>query len=333
MADQRAAILQLWESGNSKRAIARLLECHRSSVQRVIQRHEANEAPGHSTGRPRSARTQNLTRRVTRKIRRNPERQIRKLGRDHEVGATTMHRLVRVDLGLKSLKKTTVPLQTEQAKQRRLLRSGTLLRAIDEHDEVVYTDEKKFCISQKWNHQNDRILAPSQKDVPAELRQVARQKNAASVMVWAGVSANWKSELVFIPQGLKINAAAYQQHILNGPVLRAARGEFHGRNWLFTQDGAPCHTAGTTRRWFVDNDVPLLADWPPNSPDLNPMDFYVWNELETAACSQQHPTINSLKKALVRAWEAIPQVTIAKACRSVHKRIRQVIAADGLNVG
>jgi hypothetical protein len=264
-------------------------------------------------------------------VRRNPERSIRKLAKEHRVGVSTMHRLVKGDLGLKSLKKTTAPLLMPQTKQRRLAHAQSLLRTVEYYgDNVVYSDEKQFTISQKHNRQNDRILAPSKKDVPEGCGKVARQKKAASVMVWVAVSANWKSDLVFL-EG-KVNAETYQRCVLNGHVLAAARGHFRNTRWTFTQDGAPAHTARSTRQWFQDNNVPCVVNWPPSSPDLNPLDFSLWNELEAKACSQHHATVNSLKEALVKAWQDIKQATIAKTCRAVPKRIRQVIQAEGEHI-
>lgn len=298
-------------------------------MQRVIKGNE--QGTESSAGRPRSARTRQLVGQIKRLVSRNPERSIRKMGTDHKVSVTTMHRLVKVDLGLKSLKKTEAPLLTEQAKQRRLVRGQALLRILEDlGDNVAYSDEKKFVISQKHNRQNDRVLAASKKDIPAGLAEVPRQKQAASVMVWAGVSATWKSDLVFLDS--KVNAAVYQRCVLSGPVLKAARGHFKNKQWIFTQDGAPAHTARTTRQWFLDNNVPYLANWPPSSPDLNPMDFSLWNALETAACSRPHLTVKSLKEALLKAWKELPQATIAKACRAVPKRIRQVEAANGEHI-
>ena len=334
---QRSAILQLWSQSKSKHEIAETLDCDRHTVIRVIQQHEdagnADE-PGSSTGRPRTARTATLVSAIRQKVRRNPERQIRKLSRDHSVGVTTMHRLVKEDLGLKSLKKTEVPMLTRAAKQRRLDRAATLLHTIEATgtDNVVYSDEKQFCISQQLNRQNDRVLAPSRNDIPAGVAAVERQKSAASVMVWAAVSAGWKSELVFLPQGTKITAAIYQEHVLNGPVLNAARNQFRRQKWIFTQDGAPSHTAQSSRRWFQDNKVPLLENWPPSSPELNPMDFYVWDALQRAASSKPHSSVSSLKAALQAAWEGIPQATIAKACRKVPRLAQQVIDAKGEHI-
>uniref|UniRef100_A0A914D8I8 Uncharacterized protein n=1 Tax=Acrobeloides nanus TaxID=290746 RepID=A0A914D8I8_9BILA len=48
-----------------------------------------------------------------------------------------------------------------------------------------------------------------------------------------------------------------------------------------------------------------IGEWPPNSPDLNPLDYAVWSILEEKACQKPHPNVESLKKALKKAWKEI----------------------------
>ena len=52
---------------------------------------------------------------------------------------------------------------------------------------------------------------------------------------------------------------------------------FNNGEFLFQQDGAPTHTASSTQEW-LKNEIPGCLsneEWPPSSPDLNPMDFSI----------------------------------------------------------
>ena len=71
------------------------------------------------------------------------------------------------------------------------------------------------------------------------------------------------------------------------------------------------------------------GEWPPNSPDLNVMDYSIWSILEAEACSKPHQSIEALKKSLVKAWNAIPQDIIDKAVDDFPKRLKKCIEAGG----
>jgi transposase len=44
-----------------------------------------------------------------------------------------------------------------------------------------------------------------------------------------------------------------------------------GDDWRLQQDNDPKHTSRLARE-FLQNNVPVVIDWPSNSPDLNPIE-------------------------------------------------------------
>lgn len=51
--------------------------------------------------------------------------------------------------------------------------------------------------------------------------------------------------------------------------------------------------------------------WPPNSPDLNyPVGYGIWESLTQKVYKNKIKGINSLKKALWKAWKEFPQSEI-----------------------
>ena len=56
--------------------------------------------------------------------------------------------------------------------------------------------------------------------------------------------------------------------------------------YVFMQDGARSHTANKTVRFLNQQRYLTLLQpnmWPPNSPDLSPVDYCVWSALERNA--------------------------------------------------
>ena len=71
--------------------------------------------------------------------------------------------------------------------------------------------------------------------------------------------------------------------------------------------------------------------WPPNSPDLNPLDYHVWGAmLEAYHKLQAKPkTIAELKEALQLIWDNLPQGPIDTAVKDFSKRLKACVEAGG----
>ena len=77
-------------------------------------------------------------------------------------------------------------------------------------------------------------------------------------------------------------------------------------DFVLQQDNAPIHTSQSTRQWLHQHDVTLL-DWPPKSPDANPIEN-LWHEIKTASNRSQPKTAAELWNALQETWQQIPAV-------------------------
>ena len=70
-----------------------------------------------------------------------------------------------------------------------------------------------------------------------------------------------------------VNAQMYIDEVLQTKVRQSAVDNFgqdHNgdTDFIFQQDGAPCHTAKVCQTWFMENKIKLL-ELPGNNPDLN----------------------------------------------------------------
>ena len=81
---------------------------------------------------------------------------------------------------------------------------------------------------------------------------------------------------------------------------RQGRTLFNGKKWVFQQDGASSHTSNRAQNWCRNNFDSFLDKnhWPPNSPDLNPLDYYYWNEVENQMTYTPFMTIDELKNEI-----------------------------------
>ena len=84
--------------------------------------------------------------------------------------------------------------------------------------------------------------------------------------------------------------------------------------------------------WLGVNCTDFIAkdEWPPNSPDLNPLDYHVWGAM-LQTFHKLHPkpkTIPELKSALQQIWDDLPLTTINKAINDFLKRLNACTSAS-----
>ncbi len=90
-----------------------------------------------------------------------------------------------------------------------------------------------------------------------------------SAVIWAAISADHRSDLVFIDG--QLNAVRYRDEIL-GPVVLHFLERVGG---VFQHDNACPHVACVYTNFLMENDVHLL-EWPAVSPNLDPIEN-VWD--------------------------------------------------------
>ena len=153
-------------------------------------------------------------------------------------------------------------------------------------------------------------------------------------MVSAGVCFCGKGRLHFVDESAKVNSAYYVQYVGRLlPSLVDDSTRLLPSGYIFQQDGVPAHTARATQNWLQTNCPDFIAkdQWPPNSPDLNPLDYHVRRAM-LEAYHKHHPklkTIAELKEVLQVIWDSLPQGPIDKAVKEFSKRLKACVAAEG----
>ena len=119
----------------------------------------------------------------------------------------------------------------------------------DRHNQILFSDEKAFTVLHILNKQNHRILATDKNTLPESTFRISRNQKPASVMVWAGVTAIGRSQLAFIPEGVKVNQLVYRETILEKVLKPWAESHFGNVLWTFQEDSAPAHKSKATQKW------------------------------------------------------------------------------------
>jgi len=69
--------------------------------------------------------------------------------------------------------------------------------------------------------------------------------------------------------------------------------------------------------------------WPPNSPDLNPVDYKVWGLLQEHVYKSPVKDMSELKQRLVEVWSAMPQRVTDEAIDEWRRHLRCCVSAEG----
>ena len=243
------------------------------------------------------------------------------------INRETTRLIVKEELGFKPYKIQKGHLLTDKMKKVRLERSRLLLR-LSVGSEILFSGEKIFTVETTHNHQNNRIWS---KKPPLSDEIITRSLHPSSVMVWGGICSTGKTPLVFVDLGVKINKNYYLHKILQGVLKPWTKRHFKQRSWIFQQDSAPAHKAKETQEWCEANFPGFISskEWPPFSPDLNPMDYSLWSILEARACAIPHKNLASLKRALTREWNKISVDEVRTIVENFPKRLRLCINSKG----
>ena len=145
--------------------------------------------------------------------------------------------------------------------------------------------------------------------------------SGGSVMVWAGISAQGKTDLQVIDNGT-LTALRYEIYVR--PYAGAV-----GENFILMDDNARAHRARVTDQYLEQTTI-VRMEWPARSPDLNPIE-HAWDMLQTAVSSHpvQPASVQELRLALLEEWDQIPQYKIRRLISSMRRRCQAVIEARG----
>ena len=96
------------------------------------------------------------------------------------------------------------------------------------------------------------------------------------------------------------------------PFIEKTKQKFPGKSVIFMHDGARYHWHKDVKEWFLNHDIEIMI-WPPQSPDLNPIE-HIWGNMKKEL-SMKNPYVTSYVEMtfiLSNLWFDLKQVYLNK---------------------
>ena len=193
---------------------------------------------------------------------------------------------------------------------------------------VLWSDEKKLNLHHPDG--NEKVWRRAGEALLPECIYETHKFVGNSVMIWGALAGNGLRILHKIDG---ILTGDQYVHILDD-LVRNAFNEFGNSLDYYQEDNDPKHGglrgAKVTRAWFADNPDIIRLDWPPNSPDLNPIEN-MWRTLQKRVCKEKNRNAKNLFEIAEQIWNAIPTEEMRSLIDSMPRRVQAVISAKGGN--
>lgn len=253
---------------------------------------------------------------------------------------STAYRVARAQLDLKT--PNPKPLLSKKTKEKRLAFSSARHRV----GSLLAVDSSYFTLHgcqprrRRWVRKGEKPTRPK----PLKSQQLH---------VYGGISKHGKTSLVFVTgtTGLKkryykvskkgrrqaysgVCAEEFQNIMVSHlePEGKAIMQAAQQPDPTFLLDGASPHTAESTKQLLRSRGIATVVAWPPNSPDLNPIEN-LWAWMKNRVYARQYDNLEGLKAAVLEAWEAVPVSMLAKLMGSFNKRKRICAERGGDHTG
>lgn len=195
---------------------------------------------------------------------------------------------------------------------------------------ILWTDESCFNNNGIVNRHNSHYWNGSNPFWTRESNAQVRW----STNVWCGMISGYLIGPYFYTGTL--TGERYLEFLTNTlPILLENIPLNVRENMWIQQDGAPPHNANIVRdylnrhfqlRW-MGTKGPL--NWPPRSPDLTPLDFFLWGYLKDKVYFQQSTSLDHLKQLIIEACNSLTFEMLESVTTGIMERYEKCSTNHG----
>lgn len=169
----------------------------------------------------------------------------------------------------------------------------------DKFRSVIFSDEKTFSTDV---FRQTKVYRPDNTRFEPEYLHTQDKSGRITHNYWGAIGYEGPVTPIVRIEG-RFNSNKYARIIRSHVIPLMERYENDAAPRIFMQDNSPVHTSASVMALFSRQRFELM-DWPPKSPDLNPIEN-VWAEMERG-WPRIHPRNDeNLHTAVVQRWNAV----------------------------
>lgn len=217
---------------------------------------------------------------------------------------------------------------------------GQVAASPDFGSRVLWTDEASFTRAGISNIHNDHVWSHANPHASTE----SSFQHQWRLNVWAGIAGEIVVGPIFLPHSL--NGQNYLNFLTNelddalteSLSILGYANLVMGNNLIFQHDGAPAHYARDVRehlnmrfrQWIGrgSRHVP----WPPRSPDLTPLDFFLWGYIKNIVYAMPCDTAEQMRERIEAAFRTVTPDMLRNVQVSIHKRATLCVQYQGRHI-
>ena len=131
---------------------------------------------------------------------------------------------------------------------------------------------------------------------------------------------------MFVDPGVKVNGQYYRDVLPSHQMIPAIK-QVAGDMFVFQQDSTPAHHAHDTIQSLQRETPDFIGPdlWPPNSPDLNPVDYKIWGIMQQRVYESRVNNVDELHDVCHGVQQDIIDLDISQW----RQRLRACVHAHG----
>lgn len=231
------------------------------------------------------------------------------------------------------------PLLSQKTKEHRL----AFCQQQHDPDSLVAVDSTYLTLSAQWRRRKMWVMKGTK---PV----LSKPNKSQQLHVYAGISKYGVTQLIRVTgtsghpkkyyrydrkakadvQMTGVGAEEFQYMLLNelepevGQLFAGAGRE----GYTYLLDGAPAHRAKSSKAFIQQQNISVLKDWPPNSPDLNPIEN-AWAWLKQKLYLKQHDSLDHMWQEAQQIWNSMPLEMCQNLMDSIATRKAICIEREG----